>query len=259
MNTRASSVWILVGTAALMALSACDNSSTEPEEDALVALAELAATDADSDVQQMRSPGIPGLRFPGIIPGLGNRPECPAEDGGFHCRRRNAEGLDVVQNVTFFDESGTAQAEYDEQTTASVTIVSSFSGTMERGPVSRTVDRSRDFVVTGLLGAETRRVWNGTSEGSSDGSRVVDEVVQSRGVMYSSVIEDVIIADPREPASWPLGGVIRTTMDVVGGENPGAHNAVVTFDGSQFATVEIDGVVTTVDLATRRGRRGRHP
>lgn len=258
MNVRASGVWILAGSAALFALSACDKSSTEPEADALVALAELAATDADSDVQQMRSPKIPGLRFPGIIPGLGDRPECPAEGGGFHCRRHNAEGLEVVQDVTFYDASGAAQAEYDEQTTASVTIVSSFSGTMERGPLSRTVDRSRDFVVTGLLGAETSRVWNGTSKGSSDGSRVVDDVVQSRGVTYSSVIENVIIADPREPGSWPLGGVIRTTMDVTGRESPGVHNAVVTFDGSQFASVEIDGVATTVDLATRRGRRGRH-
>ncbi len=245
---------------AAVAVASCEDGSTDVDEALTIALAEQAAVDAHQDAEHMRSPGVPGLRFPTMIPGLGDRPACPQQDGVYVCTHDRL-GITTTHVVTFYDEAGAVQDSYDDLTTASIHILSETDGSRGHGPVSATVSRTRDVVVSGLVGEETSRVWNGTAEGEAVHTRLSsDEEARVNSVSSASTITDLEIPHPRTGQSWPLGGSIATTITVVGGPREGEHHATVTFDGTQFATVEMNGEVFTVDLTTLRGHRGpRHP
>jgi hypothetical protein len=239
-------------------LAGCDDGSTGVDDDELLlAMAEQAAADAHNDVQHMRAPGIPGLRFPGMRLELGNAPDCPQENGVYVCTNRRP-GLTTTFEITFKATDGSVQDEYSETETASVEIVSTTQGTLEHGRFGGSVDRTRELTVSGLAGNETTRIWNGRSEGVS--TREFSRAGETETVAHTSlsVIEDLVIPHPREDDSWPLSGTITTELDVQGGPRAGEHTAVVTFDGTQFATVVIDGETMTVDLTERRGFHGRH-
>ncbi len=128
--------------------------------------------------------------------------------------------------------------------------------------MSGTVDRQSDLAVTGLAGAETRMTWNGTGSGSmthahrSDGS----EPARQYEMAFTAVTSGVVIPVPRTPTSWPLSGSTthQATIKFTGGEKDGAteqRNVTVAFDGTQYATVTVNGETFTVDLANR-GRPG---
>ena len=162
----------LAAAAALGLFTACSDGGTEPQgldEIALMMLADQAMSDADEDVEHVRAPGIPGLRFPARIPGLGtgDAPDCPQEGGTYVCTFEGRSGLESTVRITFLDAAGGIQDAYDEELTASVELSSSAEGSLEGGRFTGSISRSRDMTVSGLLGPETERIWNGTSEGSS--------------------------------------------------------------------------------------------
>ena len=245
---------VLVGA---LAMAGCE-SATDPNDTLAVALAEQAAVDAQVDTDHMRAPGVPGLRFPRFIPGVDDKPDCPLQDGVYVCTRERF-GITTTHEVTFFDANGGTQVAFDDVTTAAVRIVSETSGGPMNDRVTSTVARTRDMTVSGLLGEETTRIWNGTSAGQSTRTRLTGESAgETMSMESSSIVTDVEIPLPGAENSWPLSGTVQTTLTVTGGRMEGTHSARVTFDGTQFATVEMDGEVFTVDLTTRRGRRGRH-
>jgi len=242
----------------LVAVAGCDDGVTANSDVLAVELAEQAAVDAHVDSDHMRAPGVPGLRFPRSVPGVDDRPDCPLEAGVYVCVRERF-GITTTYEVTFFDEVGETQVAFDDALTAAVRIQTSTTGDRSNDRVSGSVDRSRDMIVSGLLGDETSRTWNGTSEGESTRTRLQgDGAGESVTVMFSSVVTEVEIPLPSAENQWPLGGSVQTTLIVSGGPREGEHTATVTFDGTQFAVVEMDGEVFTVDLTTRRGRRGHH-
>ncbi len=256
-------------------LAACDDSATTPdaaEDQALMLLADQAFADAESDMSQARRPGMPGLRFRGFIPGAGSDDglDCPVENGSFVCTREH-EGATMTARITYFDEAGATQAGYDAELTASVHIVSSVEGSRESGRFSGTASRNRDMTVIGLLGDETQQVWNGTTAGASTRTHLQGEFAgESISSTSTSTISDLTLL-PRKrgdsdgmgrgigrrggPPPFPLAGTVTTELTVDGGPRAGDHLVVVTFDGTQYATVTIDGETMTVDLA-KRGRRG---
>ena len=252
---------------ALGALGACgEDNGTEPLAEAeAVLLADQAMSDADQDVGHARAPGIPGLRFPRRIfqIGLGNIPECPQEETGTYvCSHEGFGGLAGTTRITFFDEAETVQDAYDEALTASIHIQSEMEGTVDRDRFTGFMSRSRDLVVTGLLGEETVRIWNGTTEGTSTRTHTAGELAgEEISTTSYSTIEGLTLPLPEnETGPFPLSGVIATEMTTTGGPREGDHSVVITFDGSQFATITVDGDEMTVDLLARRGgRHGMHP
>ncbi len=73
----------------------------------------------------------------------------------------------------------------------------------------------------------------------------------------TSSVEGLTLPLPSEDEPrWPLAGTITTEMSVSGGPRAGDHRVTIEFDGTQFATVTIDGETMTVDLEERR--KGRH-
>ena len=76
-----------------------------------------------------------------------------------------------------------------------------------------------------------------------------------------SVIEDVIHPVPRTEDAWPLSGTITrdVTINVINGPDGDvtkSRTVVITFDGTNLATMTVSGETFEVDMSTRSGR---HP
>jgi hypothetical protein len=247
------------GLLALMAAVACSPTSPSSQDLALdAAVASVAAEGAAQHVEMMRGPGGPH--------GFGFR----ADPAKFECTAGGRDGLTVTRTCTFKDAQDNVQSAYDPTTTASATQHVEVHGSLDRGHMSATIDRVSDFTVTGLAGNETSMTWNGT--GTEASSRVHQSDNGQRQLDMSGVesIKDVVIPVPRTETSWPTSGTITRTVTVAftGGEKGGTteqRTATITFDGTQFATVTVNGDTFKFDLASRGhperrgGGMGRHP
>ena len=77
----------------------------------------------------------------------------------------------------------------------------------------------------------------------------------------TSVIEDVIHPVPRTEDAWPLSGTITrdVTINVINGPDGDvtkSRTVVITFNGTNLATMTVGGETFEVDMSTRSGR---HP
>jgi len=234
---------------AILTLAGC--STDEPTAaDPLVTLdrdiALFAADATGQDIEVMRGPGGPF--------GLG----LTAHPGFFECTDVERLGMTLTRTCTFYDASGAVQAAYDPETTASVVEHAELSGTVDRGDWSASVSRVRDLTVTGLAGSETSLTWNGTGSGTMSRihqTRDGDQIEMS--MTSSETATDVVIPVPHTMNGWPLSGMITTTVSVAlaGGRLDGTthtRDVTTTFDGTQYATVTVNGETFTVDLANRR-------
>lgn len=232
--------------AALVALAACDDTGTDPAADAAalnddVALLAADAVQEDLDVMNATVP-------------MGTMGAPTAADIMDFTRSRV---------VTFYDADGVEQGAYDPLTTASIHTVLTVSGDVTREGFSWSMDRTRDMWVTGLEGEETQRTWNGDGSDQKSRARVMD-VDQTRTYEMSGtlLVEDVVRALPRIENPWPLSGTItrNLTIEVVNGANGDetiTREVIVTFNGTQFVTLTVNGEEYEVDLA-EQGRNKVH-
>lgn len=237
----------VIGVLAAALLAACGTDSGRTTADAVLN-ADLAAITADAaatDVELMRGPG--GGPF-----GLG----LLARAGHFECDRENRGGLDVKRTCTYKDAAGTTQAAYDSLTTATVIVHAEISGALTRDRWSGTVSRIRDLTVTGLAGRETQMTWNGTGSATTTRVRVVDGTTRIYEMSATGTITNLVIPVPRTATSWPTSGTV--TKKVVGTRNGTTfeRNVSITFNGTQFAVVTVNGETFEFDLS-QRGRPRR--
>ncbi len=239
--TRTGSLVLLT----MIALAACNDASGPSAEDLALneAVAEVAADAAIADVKQM---------FFGLSaePALGASYDAAAPP------------RDFSRTVTFYDVGGIVMDAYNAETTASINIVVEASGDVERDGWTASVTRNRDLTVSGLEGAETSRTWNGTGSGTVTGSQHTDEHGDRSYDMASSVVIDAVVRDlPRDLNPWPTSGTITrmvtvtiTTADSVVTRE---RTAVLTFNGTQFAILRLNGddQEYEVDLAARETDR----
>ncbi len=263
-----------------VALAACDDGTGPGLVDEEALRADLAVVVADGifrDVDLMVGPGEPGLGIPGLAPSLAGQmggmgqgmgqgmgfQSCTRTGTAFRCPAFARDGFSFTREITFYDADGNVQERYDSLTTASIRIVVDAEGYVERANWSAEVERHRDMTVSGLEGMETQRTWDGTAEGSVFRSRHVDdEAVRTYDMEMDAVIESVVIPFPREEGSWPLSGTITRNVKVkvmVDDEvvREVEKTVVVTFNGTQFAEMTVDGETFTIDLSKRSVKRGR--
>ena len=162
---------------------------------------------------------------------------------------------------TFFDGNGLEQEVFDPISTASIHIVVKIEKEKSRDNFSASIKRYRDMWVTGLEGEEETRTWNGDGSGERHKARVSDEFGERlRDVKSTSLIEDVVRSVDRKAHPWPLSGTITRNIQVTitngrNGDQSRERTVVITFDGTQFATLTVNGEAShEVDLATRKGR-----
>ena len=239
MKHRVKSEAVVLG---LLVLAACsDTVGPDAFEDSLILDVAMIAADAVID----------GFGDIGLLFGGGAFP-APSE----------ASTRTVTHTATFFDADGNEQEARDPLTTASIHLVIESTQEFSRDSWSGTGTRSRDLWVTGLEGDETSRTVNGTGSGSvmrsqhtdADGTRTYD-------MSSKSVIEDVIHPVPRTDDAWPLSGTITCdlTINVINGPHGDvtkSRTVVITFNGTNLATMTVGGETFEVDMSTRSGR---HP
>lgn len=230
---------------ATVALAACSDANGPSELDQALDedLALLVADAVIEDVQQMFL-SLGGAEASGVAFDVAAPP-------------RN-----FSRTVEFFDADGNLQDAYNPKTTAAIHVVSEMSGAIERDNWTATVTRSRDMMVTGLEGQETSRTWNGTTEGTSTRSQVTDEDgTRSYEMEMTGTIENVVRLLPRLAHPWPASGTItrHITITITNGPNGDEvreRTVTITFDGTQFALLVINGEEYEVDLAAREDERG---
>jgi hypothetical protein len=232
----------------------CSSNATAPTNGPATLNQDVATISADAAGQDIEFMRGPGGRF-----GLGLR----ADPGSFDCTSVQRDGLTITRTCTFYDQDGNVQDAYDTLTTDSAQVHVEVSGSIDRGDWgSSSVSRVRDITVTGLLGTETSLTWNGTGSGTmSKVHQAADGSTVQMDVTSSQTAKDVVIPVPRTSTSWPLGGTITSSVSVTftGGPNDGethTRDVTITFDGTQYATVTVNGQTFTVDLASRQCHEG---
>lgn len=189
----------------------------------------------------------------GFHPGLTG---CTFVGGSFDCPDTNRNGLSITRTITFLDADGASQAGYDSLLTASIHILADISGDRTHGPWTATVDRHRDFTISGLAGTETTRTVNGTGSENVSQSRVTrNDSTRSYTVVGSSTVTDVVLpVRPDGGNGWPVSGTITRTFTITrtSGPNNGktvTRTVTITFNGTGTATANVGGTQFTFDLA----------
>lgn len=77
----------------------------------------------------------------------------------------------------------------------------------------------------------------------------------------TSLLEDIVHPVPRTDDAWPLSGTITREVTIVivngpDGDVTKSRTVVITFNGTNLATMTVDGETFEIDLSTRSGR---HP
>lgn len=170
-------------------------------------------------------------------------------------QRHFGDNINFTREVTFLDSLGSEMEYFHRDSTESIHIVTSLEGSRARENLTVTVSRDRDMTVSGLFGSETQRTWNGTGSAATNRTRISDENGDREYDMTStSTILNVVHAVPR-PGTWPLSGTItrNVTVVIISGEDTRTRTrtVVIEFNGTQFATITINGDVFTFDLETR--------
>ena len=173
--------------------------------------------------------------------------------------------FDVPRNfsrtVSFFDAAGNPQDAFNPLTTESIHMLIEMSGAVERDGWTATIARSRDVTVSGLAGEETERTWNGTSSTEVTRSQHLDENgTRSYEMSGVGTIEDVVRGVPRDENPWPLSGTITRSITVVITNGPNGdvtheRTVVITFNGTQFVTLAVNGEEFELDLAALQSDR----
>ncbi len=251
----------VMAVALAVAVAGCESSSPSLGDQTGFDAAIIAADGSLEDLEMMHGPGL-GLRgivFPALV---GGRPDCPRTQDVFLCDPIQRDGIDYTRAITYLDESGDAQDGYDENTTASIEYQITVHGERGREGWSATIDRTRNFTVTGLLDGTGTAMWNGTSAGTLSRSRHIDGgLSRTYDVTSTGIVTDVVIPFPRTDDAWPLSGTITRSisMTLTNGEDTRTREREVTieFNGGPEVTVTVGDETFTLDLSQRMGS-GRH-
>lgn len=259
--------------ASALVLGACSGDPTGSQATPLLNadIATVIADNTGDDVDMMREPvffATMPLGGPALGPGTGDfnplgcsynattqRIECPDVT--------RATTLTITRSYAFWDENNVPMDHYDALLTAKANIQTHIEGERSGDFWSGSIERDRDMTVTGLLGIETQRTWNGTGSSEVSHSRH-NEAGEERTYEISCdlTVVDVVVPVPSGTPRFPLSGTIthRCIITFTGGPRDGQtveRTAVVTFNGSAIATVTVGDRTFDINLATRRRGPGR--
>jgi hypothetical protein len=184
--------------------------------------------------------------------------------GRFTCPPITSGGLTLNRDYAFFDASQTAQSAYDASTTASANFHVSVTGIHTALTGADTVNRDRNFTVTGLAGAETSRTWNGTGTRNDHGARQETGVQRNYLTNDAVTVSNVLVNLPRSSNPWPISGSITrhitgtasVTRSGVTKSFSVDRTVTITFNGTQQAAVSVNGSAYTLDLSTGVATKG---
>ncbi|MGI8510325.1 MAG: hypothetical protein ACR2MQ_13465 [Gemmatimonadaceae bacterium] len=118
----------------------------------------------------------------------------------------------------FRDSTGAATQNFSDATTASINFVhhrygivfdSSAAGMRHRG-----IDRTHNLIVSGLLGHEVQRTWNGTGNSLDSGTVVNAKATYSYNWAVAGTLTNVVRKLPASSNKFPMSGKTYT-LDLV--------------------------------------------
>ena len=256
----------LLFTALVAVTAACADSTAPAGEVTEVMLTRDAANDAADataqDIGQMIGAevlvGMPMASAPaGATPG-----GCTwsAATGRFTCPAiTNPDGLTLERSFAFY-AGGVAQQGYDATATDSINFEAALTGTLGRVGRMAWIDAARTMTVSGLAGAETQRSWSGSGSRTDSAHVVTDEVARRTRIHSVDEISSVVFALPRSANPYPKSGTITHDITMTSVADNGAgrrsrsatRHVVVTFNGTQFASVMVGSTACTMDLLARQ-------
>lgn len=260
---------LALGCALVLGAAGCDELGTEPNgidmEAVRVEAAMVAADGMFQDLSLAQDPGLQDMGFTGMGGGplladgqAGQGGQCRKMGGGgtFSCGQMVRDGFTFTREVTFYDEDGNEQLDgFDQATTDAIHMVVQASGTREHSFWSASMERSRDMWLTELLSdahllnGEGHSVVNRSGNPADGSERTFDMTVD---VLW----EDVVHLQPREDFPYPESGTITRDIfvevtkdgEVIGGRDV---TTVITFNGTQFVTLLVNGEAYEIDMAER--------
>lgn len=250
-NQRTRTAFVGASFASALVLGACD--TTEPAVDE-VFVDDVALLAADATLEDVTLWSQP-LEFGGSGPAQVEPQAAPGEPGG---RGGWSGTFSGMRSVTFYDENGDEQEAYDPLLTESINIVLEIEGEVSRAGWEASIYRERDKTVSGLLGEETTRTWNGTGFSEVSRSRHLDSGEERTYDAVGTVeYDDVVVPVPGSDPRWPLSGTIRRTFTVTrtgpDGSITRSIEVVITFDGSPTAVAFVNGEERLIDLQAAAG------
>jgi hypothetical protein len=245
-------------------LGACSD-ATGPDAETPLLNADLALVVADAageDVDIMREPVNFQSMSPSFGPGFGdmNPANCVYNPltQRLACVPVTRRELVITRSYKFWDANNEVQQAYDALLTAKANINTTIVGEHEGESWSASIDRFRDMTVTGLVGTETQRTWNGNGEDHLSRSRHNDGGERTYTIVCTLQVENVVVPVPNGSGDrFPISGTItrHCTVTFDGGPRDGQtveRTAVITFNGTQTATLTVGGKTFDIDLKMRR-------
>lgn len=237
----------LLVTLVVAGLTACSDTGVDPDMAEAVLNEDIAMVAAAAAVEDLE---VMSTVFPAAA-------GAPARAGILDYSRS--------RTVTFYDVEGVEQDGYDPLTTASIHTTLSVEGEVSRDGYEWSLSRSRDMTVTGLEGEETERTWNGTGEEDRSRARFsASGDTRSYEMSGTLTVDDVVRGVPRAEHPYPLSGTItrNVTVEVTNGprgDETLTRTVVVTFDGTRYPSLTVNGEAFELDLDATGPRRVRRP
>ena len=252
--------------------TACGDGSTSPTDAGVSAsvssavtldVATVAGDAATEDVETFKvnrgAFGLATIDFERF----GRWESCPYDSTAtrFVCAERTRGPFKSSRSYAYLDATGNGQRAYSSTATASANFKWAVAGTITREKWSGSMSRNRDITISGMLGANTTVTVNGTGAAERQRTTFLRDSAGPNGLTReynlesSLAIANVITPAIRLPDAWPVSGSITrsykvTRTDATNGTTVVTRNSVVTFNGTQFADLVVNGKGFTLDLAT---------
>ncbi len=270
---------LTLGMVLVLGSVGCDGLTTEPDSIDMAAVrAEAALVAADGmfqDLSLAQDPGLQEVGFDGMAGGPllaggqggqgghgnqggqgGNGGQCQRMGQGptFACGQMMRDGFTFNREVTFYDADGVEQPEgFDEATTDAIHFVVDGEGTRERAFWTVTIERSRDMWLTELLTDAHHLNGEGHSLVYRSGNPA-DGVERTFDMTVDVLWDDVVHLQPKADHPYPESGTITRDIfvevtkdgEIIGGRDV---TTVITFNGTQFVTMTVNGEEFEIDLA----------
>jgi hypothetical protein len=186
--------------------------------------------------------------------------DCTYATGRWSCPPSMEDGLTITRSYAFFDAAGQAMKVRDDLTTALVNFQYSVNGAIFRDTTfSEVVHRAQNVTVSGLLGAETTRRWDGF--GTSADTNTHRSALTARTYAGTSIdsLKALVYPQPRTSSSYPLSGAtVRVVKYLVTSRGRGTERrsverrVVTTYNGTATVQIQSGSVSCTLHLDSHK-------
>lgn len=254
-------------------LAACGDSATAPTDASVSAsvatattldVASVSGDAAKEDVDMITvNRGAFGLATLDTYERFGKWNPCPYDAAvqRFVCTDKVRGPFTLTRSYAYLDAANAPQSAYGATTTAAANFKWTLAGDITRKRWSGSMSRTRDITLSGLLGANNTVTINGSGSGERQRTTFLRDsagpngLTRSYDMQASTTITNVITPAIRLPDAWPVSGTIArnytvTRTDATNGTTTTTRNSIVTFNGTQFVDLVVNGKAFTLDLAT---------